>query len=343
MPKLEPKQIQAELDSGKFRSFYFLYGAEAMKMRELTRRIANAYRGVAVGEGGSNAGNLLSDQFGELSFDGASTTAASVLDELNSLSLGVSEKVILLRNAHTLKDLEALVNEAPNVEFTAKNKESAILIAWAKDLDQRKRSTKILTERAATVACEAIPERDRPAWIRYLMKRRGLSAEDGENADWLVAELERLEPWTLDIVDAELAKFELTPEALRRETFRGSSDERSGERFLEAFLNRNRAEAIHQVGGFAGLPEESFPLIGLLAWNFRMLTSAKLSPHGARSLGNRENLKAALAAWSLDELTGVQRRLTSFDASLKGSGEDPRAAWTQFVNGAWEHDARSKE
>jgi DNA polymerase III delta subunit len=351
MPKYEPKLIQSELEKGQFRSVYVLYGLEVMKMRELTKRITNAYLGRSEPQAGSDqevAGTSLSREgfgfsthFAELQFDGPQTTATAILEEMVSLTLGVSEKVILLKNAHQLKDLEALIEKVPVTTFTNAAKENAILILWARDLDQRKKSTKLLMEKAAVIPCEVIAEKDRAPWIRYLMKRRPwfsrLAEENGSAGltefEWLVEELLALEPWTLDIVDRALEQFELTPESLREEAFKTDLNERSPELFVQSLLKKDLKSALFHVSSFSSLPEESLPLLGLIAWNFRMLASVKLGTHAGKSLmgGTRDRMREANGQWTLSEILKFQERLTNFDSSLKGSGEDAHAAWVNLV------------
>ena len=97
MPKLEPKQIQKELDLGQAWPVYWLYGAERMKSRELVKRI----RKVALGE--------TPDAFcPETTFEGGETDAITILDAAQSPSLGGGRRLIVVRDTHALKNLEEL-------------------------------------------------------------------------------------------------------------------------------------------------------------------------------------------------------------------------------------------
>ena len=84
-------------------------------MRELSKRIVRGYLSQNSDQlAGGGFSEQFSKHFGEIHLDGAATTVESILEELQSLSLGISTKVVLLKNAHGLKDLETLALQVPN-------------------------------------------------------------------------------------------------------------------------------------------------------------------------------------------------------------------------------------
>ena len=89
MPKLEPKQIQKELEQGQLWPVYWLYGQERMKSRELLKRIRRA----ALGE--------KPETFcAETLIEGTEVDAASIVDSAQSPSLGGGLRFIVVRDAH---------------------------------------------------------------------------------------------------------------------------------------------------------------------------------------------------------------------------------------------------
>src|SRR5690348_14650075 len=98
MPKLEAKQIQRELETGKVRPVYWLYGPEKMKVRELIRRIRRA---MGLDEKSEKTWSL------EI-LDAADVETAQVLDTCQNLSLDAKTKLVQVNHAELLKDVEVL-------------------------------------------------------------------------------------------------------------------------------------------------------------------------------------------------------------------------------------------
>ena len=152
MPKLEPKTIQKELEEGLLWPVYWIYGGEPMKMRELTKRIRKA----ALGDTATSApgGSLLS--LSEEVLDGSDSDAAQILDAAQSMTLGGGLRFIRVRGAHEIKELEVI--EPLLTGRTKRENLSSVVVFWSKDLDQRKKSSKLLIEKTAVVSCEEVAE-----------------------------------------------------------------------------------------------------------------------------------------------------------------------------------------
>src|SRR5579859_2392279 len=196
MPKLEPKAVQKELEQGLLWPAYWIYGHEQMKARELLKRIRKA----VLGDGAGKDAGIFS--MSEETIDGSATSASTILDSALTCSLGGGLKFVVVKEAHAIKDAEELQPlfgaRAPKAEL------SAVCVFLSKDLDARKKFSKVLLEKTAVVACEEVAEAEREAWISYLAKRRGLALPAS-----LFAQIAALDPWTLDIVDQELEKYSL--------------------------------------------------------------------------------------------------------------------------------------
>src|SRR5690606_2935264 len=115
-------------------------------------------------------------------------------------------------------------------------------------LDRRRKFSKLLVEKAAVVECDEVPEEKREGWIEYLAKRRGLLELPPE----IVARLRSLDPWSLDIVDSELEKYDLAGQGEEGSAVLLGSlgSGRSAEQFLEAFFSREKAAALEALGAF---------------------------------------------------------------------------------------------
>lgn len=318
MPKLEPKIIQKELDQGRIWPLYWLYGQERMKSRELLKRIRTA---TGVGEGSGGAGSL-----GVEYFDGSETSAEEVVDAARSMSLLGGTRFIIVRDAHALKDAEALARIAGPAGSIQEL--GSVVVCLSKDLDARKKSSKLLLEHAAVVPCEDVSEGDRDAWIQFLSKRRGLDLTPE-----IALGLRALDPWSLDIVDLELEKLELSkgdPEVLQV----GSTELHAGERFLDALMNRELKPALTALDAFAEVPDEALPLLGLLVWNSRYL-AISLTPSGARGIKINpylaERLRKWGPRWTLDEAIELTQALAELDYSTKQTPRTGRGNWTRLA------------
>lgn len=324
MPKLEPKQIQRELDQGKLRPVYWLSGGELMKARELLKRVRKA---VLPAEG---AGGLLG--MAEETFDGGQASAEQIMDAALSPALGGGTRLIIVREAHALKDPEALERLLEGAEPRAREELTSVCVFVGRDLDARRKFSKTLLEKAAVVPCEEVTEAERPAWIAYLAKRRGI-----ELKPTLAAELATLDPWSLDIVDNELEKLELA--GGEGALLAGAAITGGADAFLEAFFTRNLAEALRRSEAFADAPEESLPLLGLLAWNVRHFAIYLAD----RERGTREFRGSPYIAqkfqgwarrWTLAEVLELQRRLAELDFGMKQTPLLPLGLWTKLVTWA---------
>jgi DNA polymerase-3 subunit delta len=297
---------------------YWLYGTERMKSRELLKRIRKAVLGSETAQTSGLAG------FGEETLDGNEVDAATVLDAAQSLSLGGGCRFIVVREAHALKETEMLsVLCGPK---TKKSELTSVCVFLSKDLDGRKKFSKILTEKAAVVPCEEVPDAEREAWIGYLAKRRGI-----ELPPELVAQMSSLDPWSLDIIDQELEKFSLAQTGDVILSLLGGGGAGGGERFLNAFFARDLKRSMQAIEDFADRPDESLPLLGLLGWNVRHLAlvlsraQIKLNPFIA------ERLQAWSKHWELSEVIRLQSVLEELDFSLKQTPLLPIGLWGELV------------
>ncbi|HTL11757.1 MAG TPA: hypothetical protein VL588_04680 [Bdellovibrionota bacterium] len=316
MPVLEPKVVQKELSQGQFWPVYWLHGAESMKAREVLKRVRQAL----FPEGSSS---LLAEQ----SLLGGETSAAEVLDASQSLALGGGARLTVVRDAHLLKLPEEL---APLLgPRCARNELTSVTVFLSKDLDRRKKFSKMLLDSAACVPCEEVPESDREAWIGYLAKARGATLTQG-----LVARLLTMDPWTLDIVDNELEKFSLSGD---EDLVSGQGGLKAGsEVFLEAFFQRRLKEAVEACRELAERPEESIPLLGLLGWNARHLALLlKDERDGTRTLKInpflQDRFRRWARQWKLNEVAELQTSLSSLDFDTKQTAKISLGLWTTLV------------
>ncbi|MEK6579061.1 MAG: hypothetical protein AABZ55_07520 [Bdellovibrionota bacterium] len=328
MPKLEPKQIQKELEQGRFWPVYWLYGAEKMKSRELLKRIKKAL----IPEAQTTTVGFFGMQ--DECLDASEVECPHIVESAKSPSLSGGLRMIVIRDAHLLKDTDAL-EELLGPPATRDQIES-VCIFISKDLDARKKFSKILVEKAAVVPCDEVADDEREAWVQYLSKRRGVKPSQS-----MVLSLCQMDPWTLDIIDQELEKFSLNNAADDGETYASSfgsdfSVYGGAESFLNAFFSRDLSRALPACTGFADQQDEALPLLGLFGWNLRQLVLlardresgtryAKLNSYVA------DRIKAWSRLWSVDELLHLQAELEDLDFSSKQTPLLPLGLWSSLV------------
>lgn len=331
MPKLEPKSIQRELDQGLVWPVYWIFGQEKMKSRELLKRIRKTALGLAEGEEGEKSSIL---SLSEETFDGTETSTGTILDAAQSMALGGGTRFIVVREAHALKEAETL---APLLGPRANARElGSVTVFLAKDLDARKKFSKLLIDKAAVVACDEVTEEEREPWIQYLAKRRGLVLPPE-----FVAQIASLDPWSLDIVDQELEKYSLASTlaapSQAAEVLLGGVMSGGTDAFLEAFFSRNLKEALQRIESFAERPDDSLPLLGLMGWNARHLVlllaeqqagkrTLKLNPYVA------DKLRRWSRNWSLSEAMRLQGALAEIDFQLKQTPLLPLGSWVTLAH-----------
>jgi DNA polymerase III delta subunit len=317
MPRIEPRAVQRELEQGRLWPVYWLFGHERMKSRELLKRI----RKTALGSG--DGAVLLG--MAEETFDATEIDSGTILDAALSPSLGGGVRLIVVRDAHALKNPETL--DSLFGPSASREEIPSVCVFVSKDLDGRKKFSKTLLEKAAVVPCEEVAEGDREEWILYLARSRKL-----EPSPELVAQLTTLDPWNLDIIDQEFEKLSLAgdEEAL----LCGGGPLGGGPAFVEAFLSRDIRSAMERVGKLAD-SDESFALLGLLGWNVRQLALVVGS-------GGREQIKLPPAfadrfrrwrkMWELREVLELQARLADLDFKAKQTPLSPLGLWSSLVS-----------
>jgi DNA polymerase-3 subunit delta len=325
MPKIEAKVIQKELESGKVRPVYYIFGPERMKSRELLKRVQRT---------------VLADEkpndFNYERIDGADVSMESILDSAQSFSMMGGTKLIVVRNAEDIKDQEALVaylKEMPNTEPGPAADLTCVTVFLAKGFDGRKKTSKAIQDLGAVVACEEVADQDREPWIDYLAKRRGFTLSPSER---LV--LRGLDPWSLDLVDSEISKLELlvNHEDLRAQVLMSGVDSYARDEFIDSLFSRDARRAFQYIHLFSEEMEVQLPVLGLIAWNLRQLKQFILETT-TRSRGAKKpnpyllrNLERWAKHWNLESITKLERGLFDIDFSLKNTRLLGRGLWTNL-------------
>lgn len=319
MPKLEMKAIQKELEKGLIWPFYWIYGPEKWKIRELTRKIRLAILG--------NQKDTSLWGWGEEILDGNEIDAVSIVDAAQSPSLAGGIRYLLIRDAHTLKNPEPLCELFGPPQ--QRSELSYVCVCISKDLDARKKFSKVLVEKTAVIHCEEVPESQKETWIRSLAQKRGIQLNPNS-----ILRLISLDPWSLDRIEQEIEKFWISGQ--NEEMISGSYSSGKGDSFLESFFSRQLKPSLSIVPTFADNPDESLPLVGLMSWNLRQLavlasdrnfgtSHSKLNPYLV------ERFRKWIQIWNSTEILELQNDLFELDFHLKQSYRSSLGLWTHLV------------
>jgi len=318
MSKIEPKLIQKELDSGKIRPVYWIFGPERMKARELVRRIQKTVLGDAT-----------PNDFNFEKLDGSEISVEAVIDAAQSFSLMGGTKLLLVRNADEMKAID------PLVDFLKSESHPNVMVFLSKGFDGRKKAFKAIQDLAAVIPCEEVSEQDREPWMDYLAKRRGVELRPDERLL-----LRGLDPWSLEIVDQELSKLELVAneETLRSQVLLSGVDARARDDFIDAIFCRDQARALKWVHLFSEEMEVQLPILGLIAWNLRHLKLVILEQETRSRAPDKRNpylmrnLDRWKKHWSLRSIQALEDRFFRIDFALKNTRLLGRGLWTTMIN-----------
>ncbi len=328
MSRVDLKTLKQAWSQKKSWPFFWITGQEAYLIRELLTQMRKLWGGASC-------------EWTE-TFEGPGTSAYTVVDAAQSLSLDSSLRLILIRQAQGLADLEQLASLWGQCKPVGELQ--WIVVAVAQDWDGRKKFAKtLLSEKslAAVVHCEAIAEPERAAWIAKLLQKKKMRLNPERLGAWV-----SWEPWSLDFIDQELEKLKLsgeekeesatTPDESVWEGVSGSAGLAS-EDFVKAFLQRRDLKSmLTYVECLVEQPDLSFPLIGLLSWYVRHLAflasdQRQRRQHFPLSSYWKQKMAPLLPLWSFSELLRLQTSLVGLDFSLKQTGVGVMPAWTEII------------
>jgi DNA polymerase III delta subunit len=326
MSRFEAKVIQKELDSGKLRPVYWIFGPERMKSRELIKRIQKA----ALGDQTPN-------DFNFEKLDASEVDAGTVIDASQGFSMMGGTKVVLVRNAEDLKQQDLLADFFSSIEshHPVEAAELANVVVFvSKGFDSRKKALKKIQDTVAVIPCEEVAEPDREPWIGYLAKRRGVTLKNEE-----AIVLRGLDPWSLEIVDQELAKLELVgdEEELRKQVLLNGVDAFARDDFIDAIFCRDKKRVLKWMHLFCEDIDVQLPILGLVSWNLRHLKLVLLEDKTRSRSGEKRNmylqrnLDRWKRHWTFDTIQQFEHGLFEIDFSLKNTPLLGKGLWTSLL------------
>lgn len=290
--------------SSALQPIHVLFGKNTFQVREALRETIRREL-----DGGDSTVNLVR-------FDGAHTDAATVLDEVRTMSLFGERRVVVVEGADAFITRHREVLE----RYVQAPSDWGCLVLVGESFDSRTRLFKAVAQKGRTVKCEPLWPREVPPWLiahaerAYGKRLAGAAATRllehvGPSQEALDAELSKLAIFVGQRGDITAADVETLVADYHEENVFAVCDALAGGRAKEAL------ELWHQV--LATDRAASARAIGGLAWAVRRLLQARCALDGGASayaLAKEMRMDAAALTRRLQRWT--RRRIENLLADL---------------------------
>ena len=159
---MKPEELYKEINDGKIRSVYYLFGDDDYIKDESYAKIREAVLKGAIPDFNSDI------------FYGGEVEVSRLLSAASTLPVMASRRLVVLRDADRLKAAEEAellpYLEAPSPETT--------LLLTGRSVDKRKKFFLAIGRNGAAVEHSPPYEREMPKWIRWVAKKRGFHVSD---------------------------------------------------------------------------------------------------------------------------------------------------------------------
>lgn len=260
MAILDPQKLYKDLETKKFQPIYFLFGDEPYLLNQCTTR----FKYSVLDE------NTI--DFNYSLFYAADAEVDTIKDAVETLPVFSSHRLVILKNAHELKDSELLQLE-PLLDNPVP---STVFVILAEKVDKRKKAIKTLLEQACCVEFKKPYDNQVPQWISHLTQNVALkiTTEAIHRLHRLVGNnLSELENQIFKIQDyiAGRGQIELTDV----NAVVSFSREESVFDFTKAIGQKDRVKALEQLVSLMDQGQSEAGIIALLARHMRVLLTVR--------------------------------------------------------------------
>lgn len=257
-----------KIKGSKISPVYFAFGTESYFIEKLRNQLIRTV--------------LEGDKTNLVLYDLEETPIQEVLADAETFPFFGERKLIIASNASFVKAKPDKTPFEHNVTYLQDYLQNPpdytvlLLVAPYEKLDERKKITKSLKKLAESMDCQAVKEKDTKNWIESFVKSYQihidadameiLESEVSNNIQLLHSELEKLALFvgTDGVVTKEIAQqlVSHTPAT-------------TSLALVDAVMKGNIAEAIHTYQDLEKMNEDPIAMIGLLAYQFRMILRVK--------------------------------------------------------------------
>jgi len=317
--------IWKKIQQGDFSPIYLLYGTEHYFFDETVRRLKDALK--------------RDGEVDILTFDLDEVPVQHVIEEADTIPFFTDRKLILAKNASFLKatekgkekiehDLKAFESWVQHPSETA----ITIFIAPYEKLDERKKVTKLMKEKALLLAAKPLDGNDLVVWVKstVALERKTMSNEAvtrlietvGQDLVQLQSEIHKMATYVGEEVEITKEDVELLmTRTLEQDAFQ----------LLNAYLRGDTTTALSVYHDLLRQKEEPIMLTALLASQIRLMTNVRyLQKKGYHAQAIAKQLKVNPYRVKLivesrqqvreERLLETLHRLAGADYQLKTSG-----------------------
>ncbi len=260
MAVIDQQKLYKDLESKNFQSIYFLFGDEPYLLNQCVDRFKYA---------------VLDENtfdFNYSLFYSSDADITTVKDTVETLPVFTSHRLIILKNAHELKDSE-LIQLEPILENPV---DSSVFVIFAEKVDKRKKAIKILLDKAVCVEFKKPYDNQVPQWISHLAQNLGMKITTdaihrlhrlvGNNLSELDSQLQKIQQFLGVKTAIELADVNAVVSFSREENIFD---------FTRAIGQKDRVKALEQLVSLLDQGQNEVGIVHLLSRHIRMLLTVR--------------------------------------------------------------------
>ena len=260
MAIIDQKKLYHDLESKEFHAIYFLYGDEPYLINQCVDRFKYA---------------VLDENtidFNYSLFYANDSDINTIRDTVETLPVFAANRLIILKNAHELKDSE-LIQLEPLLENPV---ESSVLVIFAEKIDKRKKAIKILLDKAHCVEFKKPYDNQLPQWISHLCQNLDLRISTeaihrlhrlvGNNLTELDNQIQKIQQFISGRKNIELADVNAVVSFSREESIFD---------FTKAIGQKDRVKALEQLVSLLDQGQNEVGIVSLLARHVRLLVTVR--------------------------------------------------------------------
>lgn len=260
MAVIDQQKLYKDLESKNFQSIYFLFGDEPYLLNQCVDRFKYA---------------VLDENtfdFNYSLFYSSDADITTVKDTVETLPVFSSHRLIILKNAHELKDSE-LIQLEPILENPV---DSSVFVIFAEKVDKRKKAIKILLDKAVCVEFKKPYDNQVPQWISHLAQNLGMKITTdaihrlhrlvGNNLSELDSQLQKIQQFLGVKTAIELADVNAVVSFSREENIFD---------FTRAIGQKDRVKALEQLVSLLDQGQNEVGIVHLLSRHIRMLLTVR--------------------------------------------------------------------
>jgi|SRR5690625_3685769 len=327
--------VLKEIDQGKVANTYLLYGTESYFIQNIIDKLLTA---------------VLGEEIDNMSaYDLSETPIQDVLQDAEIYPFFGDRKVIIASDATFLQARPAKLPFEHDIDslirYIKQPSDTTVLVITAPydSIDGRKKITRQLKKHAKSIECASIKDDNIENWIMTFLKEENLQIEK-EAVELLVANL----PNNLQLIQNELRKFAsyVEPDGIITKDvvlkLISHLPTNTALELADTVINRDLAKAMYIYRDLKLNNESPIALIGLLAYQFRILLQVKLlkrkgyseyqmrnkisaHPYVIKIANNRER------RFTFESLKWIINQLTETDAKIKSGKMDENLAFEQLL------------